>query len=351
MSGMPPLSQGVSLTERTITMNYSGISSRRNLSRIAVMSRTISLCVVAVSFTPGVWAQSVVAPAQYRGAVSGQISTTPEQRMQRLGTAVALLSPSYFGSERHQEPAASTAGSAAQELAKKLANPVAALVSVPFQNNFDFGIGNRKGTRWTLNVQPVAPFTLNKTTNLITRTIVPIIYQSNVFGEGSEQFGLGDTVASQFISPKQPKNGVTYGYGVAELIPTATDSKLGGKKWGLGPTAVALKQEGGVTYGALINHIWSIAGDSKRPDVSSTFINPFYSVTNKNSFTLSASLEETYDWESKRSTMPIIVGFSQVAKLNGIPTSFGVSAKWFAARTASAPRWGIRAVYTLLFPL
>ncbi len=259
-----------------------------------------------------------------------------------------MLSTSYYGSERHQEPVASAAGDAAQELAKKLANPVSDLVSLPFQNNFDFGVGSHKGTRWTLNVQPVAPFTLNKSTNIVTRTIVPVIYQSNVTGEGSQQFGLGDTLASQFISPKEAKNGLTYGYGLAELIPTATNSQLGGKKWGLGPTAAILQQNGGKTVGMLFNHIWSVAGDSNRPDVSSTFLNPFYSVSNKNSFTLSAALEETYDWKSKRSTMPIILGFSQVAKLNGNPASYGLSAKWFPVRTPSSPRWGIRAVYTLI---
>ena len=271
--------------------------------------------------------------------------------MQKLGTALTALSVTYYDKAKHQDAPAASGLSAEQELAKKLANPVASLVQVPLQNNFDFGVGPKKGVRWTLNVQPVAPFTLNKSMNIVTRTIVPIVYQSNVFGDSSEQFGLGDTVASQFIVAKEPKNGLIFGYGPVELIPTATDSKLGGKKFGLGPTAVALKQQGPVTIGLLGNHIWSVAGDGNRPDISATFLNPFYTVTNKNSFSVTGQCEFTYDWKNKQTTLPLIASFSQVTKLNGMPASFSFGAKVYVARPSSAPRWGLRASYTLLFPL
>lgn len=163
----------------------------------------------------------------------------------------------------------------ADALAKELANPVAALISVPFQLNYDKGYAN-DGEKWVLNVQPVVPITLNDKWNLISRTILPVAYQRNVADNGS-QFGLGDTVQSIFFSPKDPTaSGWIWGVGPAALLPTATDDLLGQKQWALGPTAVALKQtETGWTYGALVNQLWSVAGEKDRPKVNAMFLQPF----------------------------------------------------------------------------
>src|SRR5688500_5032911 len=151
-----------------------------------------------------------------------------------------------------------------EALAKQLANPIASLISVPMQFNYDDGIGPfDDGDRYFINVQPVIPVSISEDWNMISRTIVPIISQHDIFPGAGSQFGLGDTVQSLFFSPKAlTASGWTWGAGPVFLIPTATDDLLGAKKWGAGPTAVALKQTAtGWTYGALINHIWSIAGD------------------------------------------------------------------------------------------
>ena len=162
------------------------------------------------------------------------------------------------------------------ELAKQLSNPVAALISVPFQYNWDTDIGPANADRSLLNIQPVIPFAISQDWNLISRTIVPIIdAESPVIG-GEDHSGLGDILQSFFFSPKNPtKNGWIYGLGPALLFPSASDDALGQEKWGAGPTAVVLKQEKGWTYGALANHIWSFAGDDDRPDVSATFLQSF----------------------------------------------------------------------------
>jgi hypothetical protein len=168
----------------------------------------------------------------------------------------------------------------AQELAKKLSNPIASLISVPIQYNFDQGIGPADdGRKHFVNVQPVIPFSLNSDWNLISRTIVPIVGQEDIFPGAGSQYGLGDTVQSLFFSPKLPSNGIIWGVGPVILLPTGTDRLLSAEKWGAGPTAVALTQQNGWTFGVLANHIWSFAGDDARSDVNATFLQPFISYT------------------------------------------------------------------------
>ena len=187
----------------------------------------------------------------------------------------------------------------ADALAKQLSNPVAALISVPLQLNWDNGLGNDGlGQKWLLNVQPVIPFTLNDQWNLISRTIVPFAAESDVIPGEPHQSGLGDTTQSFFFSPKDPVGGWIIGAGPAMLLPTATETSLGYGKWGLGPTMVVVKQTpNGWTYGTLWNHIWSVAGSSNRTDVNSTFIQPFLSKGLGQGVTASANLEASYDWK------------------------------------------------------
>jgi hypothetical protein len=145
------------------------------------------------------------------------------------------------------------------ELAKMLSNPIANLISVPFQADYNQNIGQGdEGSAWRINIQPVIPFTINKKWNLISRTILPVIDQDNIPVKGMGESGIGDVVQSLFLSPQEPTtDGIIWGVGPVFLLPTATDDALGGEKWGIGPTAVALKQDGPWTYGALANHIES----------------------------------------------------------------------------------------------
>ena len=185
-----------------------------------------------------------------------------------------------------------------EELAKELANPVAKLISVPFQFNYDKDIGPADGERAFVNIQPVIPFELTEDLNLISRTILPVTWQDDVV-PGTDQFGLGDTLQSFFLSPVQPFHGIIYGVGPAVQLPTATDEFLGSEKWGAGPTAVALQQIGPWTYGGLTNHIWSFAGDDDRSDVNRTFLQPFFNYTTKQATTIFLTSESTYDWETE----------------------------------------------------
>jgi hypothetical protein len=238
-----------------------------------------------------------------------------------------------------------------QELAKKLSNPVSSMISVPFQENVDFGIGSFDGMRSTLNFQPVVPVALGADWNVIIRTIVPITYQQNVTGRGESEFGLGGTSQSFFFSPSKPgPSGIIWGAGPAFLYRTETDRALGAGKWGAGPTLVVLKQAGHNTVGLLANHIWSIAGDETRADVSSTFLQPFFSHTTAKATTYTVNLESTYDWVGDEWTVPVNLQVTQLTKLGDRPVSFGGGFKYYAAKPAGGPVWGVRLNFTLLFP-
>jgi len=238
------------------------------------------------------------------------------------------------------------------ELAKQLSNPVASLISVPFQLNHDFGIGLDDGDRTLLNVQPVIPVSIDANWNMISRTILPVMTQHDVVAPGSSESGIGDLLQSLFFSPKAPtSSGWTWGVGPVFSLPTATDDALGSEKWGAGPTAVALKQTAdGWTYGALVNHVVSFAGDDSRADVSSTFLQPFLAKGIGRGRTLTMNLESTYDWENSQWTVPANFTYSKVTRVGDQLVSWAAGARYYFEAPDSGPEWGLRFVFTLLYP-
>jgi hypothetical protein len=235
-----------------------------------------------------------------------------------------------------------------EELAKKLQNPVANLISVPLQYNADFNIGPNNATKSTLNIQPVIPITLNKDWNLITRTIVPVVYVDSTANGVQSQFGLGDTLQSFFFSPAEGE--VIWGVGPAFLWPTATNDLLGSGKWGVGPTAVVLKQTHGWTFGMLANQIWSYAGASDRESVNSTFLQPFIGYTLPTYTTFTINTESTYSWSARQWTVPINLTVSQLLKIGHLPIQFQLGPRYYAESPPGGPRWGLRFTTTFLFP-
>jgi hypothetical protein len=243
------------------------------------------------------------------------------------------------------------------DLAKKLQNPVADLISVPIQNNWDFGIGPANAMQYTANIQPVIPFSISEDWNIITRTILPVIYREPLdknplapAGVRDSHAGLGDTTQSFFLSPKDPWHGWILGAGPVGFYPTATQTELGGGKWGAGPTIVALRQEHGFTYGILANQIWSFAGAPDRQNINKSFLQPFLAYTTKTYTTFTVNTESTRDWQAQQWTVPLNFEVQQLVKIGGHPVAFQVGYRYYADKPDNGPDWGLRFTVTFLFP-
>jgi hypothetical protein len=276
------------------------------------------------------------------------------KQMMQFALALLFGAGTVFAQEKAPavESAAQSRNEKATELAKKLANPIADLISVPFQYNYDENYGNDdRGSKSQLNIQPVAPFPISEDWNIITRTIIPVIDLNNMPGVGDKS-GLGDIIASQFFSPQAPtSDGWIWGAGVVEVIPTATDDALGGGKLGLGPTTVALKQIGPWTIGGLANHVWSVAGDSDRTDISSTFLQPFLAYITPTKTTLSLDSESFYNWKSEQWAVPVTLSIAQLFKVGPQIMQLQLGARyWVESPTGGPEDWGLRCDLTFLFP-
>jgi hypothetical protein len=239
-----------------------------------------------------------------------------------------------------------------EELAKKLNNPVADLISVPIQANYDHEIGvNDNGNQWKINIQPVIPMSLTEDWNLISRTILPLYRQEDFTPDFGTHEGPGDITQSFFFSPKKPVDGTVWGAGPVVLIPLANQDTMGGDKWGLGPTGVVLRQDGPWTLGFLGNHIWSVAGSGNRPDINQTFLQPFVAYTTHDAVSFSLNTESTYNWKTEEWEVPINGLVTKVTRIGSQLVSIGGGVRWWADSSPGGPEgFGVRLQFTLLYP-
>ncbi|HTN48141.1 MAG TPA: transporter [Burkholderiaceae bacterium] len=242
-----------------------------------------------------------------------------------------------------------------EELAKLAQNPVGNLVSVPFQNNTNFNVGPLNGTQNILNIQPVYPIELNQNWNLITRTILPLIWQPEFApGQGS-QFGLGDLQLSGFLSPSQPgPGGLIWGVGAIAQIPTDTND-LGNKNWGLGPTAVILKLEKGDpwVYGVLVNNVWSLSSSQKGGAYSNFLMQPFLNYNFAGGTYLTSSPIITADWKadsSQRWTVPLGLGVGHIFHLGRLPVNTQFGGYYNVVHPDNGANWQLRVQVQVMFP-
>jgi len=246
-----------------------------------------------------------------------------------------------------------------EDLRQAAQNPVADLISLPFQNNTNFNVGTLDNTQNVLNIQPVIPFTLNEDWNLITRSILPVIYQPSLFPGDDTDFGLGDFNPAFFLSPKKPVPispgvGLVWGAGPVFALPTATDSRLGSEKWSAGPTFVALLLTKKVVTGFLINNLWSYAGESDRADVNAMTLQPFFNYNLPKGWYLTTSPIITANWEAdsdNRWTIPIGGGVGRVFSIGRQPINAQLSYYYNVEKPEfTGGDSQLRAQWTFLFP-
>lgn len=251
-------------------------------------------------------------------------------------------------------PLAAAVAADASDLARAAQNPVASMISVPFQYNANLNAGPSDRTQHVLNIQPVVPFSLDADWNLITRTILPVV---SAPGPGNDRTdGIGDLQLSLFLSPARPQ-GWIWGAGFVVQAPTASDDLLGQGKWGLGPTAVALHMSKGSpwVYGALVNNVWDVGGESDRPNVNQMLLQPFvnYNFPDSPGRYLSFSPVITANWEAtsgQKWTVPLGLAIGQIMKFGNQPVNLQAGAFYNVERPSGAPNWNIRLQLQLLFP-
>jgi len=243
-------------------------------------------------------------------------------------------------------------GSSEEDLVKATANPVAAMISLPLQSNWERGFGPDNKLRYTLNVQPVIPVKLNDDWNLVTRTIVPVVHMPALETGQSDTWGISDTTLSLLVSPSKVSR-LIWAAGGVFLLPTASADVLASKKFGLGPSAVVLIQEGPWTYGGLANHIWSVAGSDSRPKINQTYFNPFLTYAFGGGWSGTLQAEFTQNWEAesgKQSTAVWTPVVSKLLKIEGQALSVGVGYRHYTNTPNGSPDNGLRLVFNFLFP-
>jgi hypothetical protein len=244
--------------------------------------------------------------------------------MLRIRELIALSSLLFLLADLSTQAAAqqqtSQQGADQEDLAKQTQNPVADLISVPLQNNFNFGTGSKNRTVYVGNIQPVIPIKLSDEWNLITRTILPIINQPSLFPGMGSATGLGDLNPTLFFSPAKP-GALIWGLGPTFTLPTATDSLIGSGKLSLGPAAVALTMQGNWVVGALMNNQWSVAGWGSG-HVNQMLIQPFINYNLPRGWYFASAPIMTANWAAAKAgdvwTVPLGGGVGKLFRLGDI---------------------------------
>jgi hypothetical protein len=310
------------------------------MNKYLIQEMALLVCASMVAIAPSVWSQdqsSTVAP-------SGTASASPQEKPK----TTAQAKPS------RQDAEAGTA-EAAEALQKATQNPVASLISVPVQDNTNFGVNPGYRNQNVLNIQPVIPIGISKDWNLIVRWIAPIVYQPIPNAPGTPEtgeYGLGDMVPSFFMSPKNPGK-LIWGIGPVFQLPTATNTYLGQGKLGIGPTVVALMQPGHWTLGVLANNLWSVAGDGSRPDVNQFLLQYFINYNLKKGYFITWQPTLTANWEATNGntwTVPFGGGLGRIMKLGNQPVSLTAQFYGNAVHPAGTPAWSMRLQIAFLFP-
>ncbi len=272
-----------------------------------------------------------------------------------IGAASApMAQPAPPSATAAQTSQLSSAGDEATALAEKLQNPIGDLISVPFQNNANFNVGPHSGTQDILNIQPVIPIHLNQDWNLITRTILPLVWSPSFSPAPSVPFGTAPTTFSAFLSPSNPINGWVWGVGPISQLPTMSSKTLGSNVWGLGPSVVLVRMASPWVYGALVNNVFSLGGTSGPfgTRYSVMTINPFLNYNFGGGWFIGTVPIITASWDTggAKWTFPVGVQGGRLIKLGGVlPVNLAIGAYYNAARPEGGGNWQFRTQIAFIF--
>jgi len=267
--------------------------------------------------------------------------------MSQLLARIALIGLIAFAAPVANPSGDVFAQESAESLAQAASNPLADLISVPFQNNANFGIGQYDRTANVLNIQPVVPLAGGK---LITRTIFPIVWLPDVTAEeGSLSSGLGDILFTSFYVPSGGK--ITWGVGPVVSVPTGGEIR-GSKMWGVGPSGVVIATIDSWIIGALANSVWSIGGDSDRESTASGLFQYFVTYTIPGGWYLNTAPINTVDWKATEDkwTIPLGGGGGKIIFLGKLPVNLQVGAYYNVVKPEHGPDWQGRFQVQILIP-
>lgn len=268
----------------------------------------------------------------------------------RAASIVAALLLSCAGANAMAQTAApaSSGGSDAADLANKIANPIAALIQVPFQLNYDRGLGaNEQGSMTYLKFQPVVPIAISNDMNYIVRAIVPYEWMRNV--DGYTGSGVGQVEFETFFSPRGSDEFV-WGIGPYLAFP-ATSPQLGSKQWGAGVSFAAIWRPKPWTMGALLYQSWNAGGSAIGGTTNNTYWQPFVAYVTRDAWTFTLNTESTFNWDSRRTSNPMNFIVSKLVYLDKMPVSLSVGARYYLTSVpGGAEGWGARASVSFVFP-
>lgn len=272
----------------------------------------------------------------------------------KITILTCLLSLISFAQEENTTTQEEITTSETLDLEKAIQNPIASMISLPFQSNTDFNIGPDDRTRSVLNIQPVVPVSLGENTKLIVRTIIPVVLTQPTYGVNGEdsQSGLGDIGMSLYFTPAKTGK-IIWGVGPALGFPTATDEKLGTQKWSAGPSFIGLVQPKGWTMGFIVQNTWSYAGNSDRADVNLFYSQVFITKNLPNQWYVNTAPIITSNWEApsgQQWTVPLGAGVGRLFFIGKMPFNGQVGYYNHVVAPDNGPEWQLRVQLNLLFP-
>jgi hypothetical protein len=282
---------------------------------------------------------------------AGEATGKNEQNYVRACLAAEKSAPAPMADAA--KPADDAQGGDDTALAKKLQNPIGDLYSFPFQSNTNFQYGPHKGTQEILNIQPVIPVHVNEDWNVITRTILPLVWNPSLSPIDTVPFGTGPTTFSAFLSPRNPTNGWLWGAGPVVQIPTISDPSLGSNVWGAGPTGVLVYMNGPWVAGALANNVWSFGGTSGSGGTryNMFLMQPFVNYNFGGGWYVGSAPIITANWlgEGGKWTVPMGALAGRVFKVGKLPINLSVGAYYNLVRPDFGSTWQLRTQVTFIF--